>query len=142
MLTFLYFLILTSHFSFSFLLLSRLPAREGFRSSEGGCFQLITDHFLRSAFLIHPFYFILSSPSAIFRALMPSPEELAREKIDALLTAMRLDATKPQHDQFVGSAWRRDSRSACSKIAMKSIISSSSTAKPSARSKRNPKASR
>src|SRR5882724_6627915 len=50
-----------------------------------------------SSFLIHPSYFCLapaafffrfshSEISAILRAFMPSPEELAREKIDALLT--------------------------------------------------------
>jgi hypothetical protein len=34
---------------------------------------------------LHTLGFNLSPPSAIFRAFMPSPEELAREKIDALL---------------------------------------------------------
>src|SRR5207244_4246029 len=35
--------------------------------------------------LLHNSYFMLSSPSVIFRAFMSSPEERAREKIDTLL---------------------------------------------------------
>jgi uncharacterized protein DUF4926 len=53
-------------------------------------------------FLLLNSYFILSSPSAIFRAFMRSPEELARDKMDIGLSAqsMKGKAIK-EHDRVV-----------------------------------------
>jgi hypothetical protein len=64
---------------------SRLPLA---RQSLGeGCFLLTSAFSSRPGFLILNSYFILSSLSAIFRALMQPPEKRAHQNIDALLHA-------------------------------------------------------